>query len=471
VPASAADRFAEVGGDGDEPCLVSDPCSIEVAINSANGMTSDEVTLLGGLPPTPYVTETPLSVPANVTVHGTVGARSVIETNVGDIGVELNEDSVLRDVIVEFNGTNSPPIQLTGGGTLERVTGVATPASGSASGGCATFGAGTFVIRDSVCWHGDPTGLNGGGVEARNQGAGDQTLILRNVTAVTSNTRPGVRAIATSSGDVTVNATNVIAQSAAGEDVEVPGGFGGNVNLDHSNYDSEDDPVASPGLITDPGTGTSAANQTTPPAFVNAAAGDFHQLPTSTGTIELGTTSGTLPEELDLDGQERSVGAPDIGADELGHQTGTSIACIPASLTLGAGSSSCTATVTDTVGALLPTGDVAFASSGPGSFGDGGACTLAFVTDSVARCQLTYTPAAVGTGSHQISGLYPGGSAHEGSEGSIAIGVAAPAGSGPTTGSSQAFNIAAAIKKCKKKFPKGPKRKKCIKRAKKRAQG
>jgi hypothetical protein len=31
------------------------------------------------------------------------------------------------------------------------------------------------------------------------------------------------------------------------------------------------------------------------------------------------------------------------------------------------------------------------------------------------------------------------------------------------------FNLAAAIKKCKKKFPKGPKRKRCIKKAKAKA--
>lgn len=354
--ASAADRFAEVGGTGPSAtCPASDPCSIEDAINNASGASMDDVTLLGGLPPAPYTTSTALVVPANVTVHGTIGARPVIETDVGVPGVELNVGSVLRDVIVEFSGVNSPTIQLTGGGTLERVTGVATAASGSASGGCATFGPGTYVIRDSVCWHGDPDGLNGGGIEARNQGATDQTLVLRNVTAVTSNTRPGVRAIATAGGDVTVNATNVIAQSATGEDVEVPSGFGGHVNLDHSNYDSEDDPIASPGLITDPGTGTSAANQITPPDFVNAAAGDFHQLPTSTGTIDLGTATGVLPGELDFDGQPRSIGAdPDIGADELRRQTSTAVACTPPSLTLGAGSSTCTATVTDTGSA--PTG-------------------------------------------------------------------------------------------------------------------
>jgi hypothetical protein len=47
----------------------------------------------------------------------------------------------------------------------------------------------------------------------------------------------------------------------------------------------------------------------------------------------------------------------------------------------------------------------------------------------------------------------------------------------PTTGgttqppTTSTFNLKAAIRKCKRKFPKGPKRKKCIKRAKRRAQG
>jgi hypothetical protein len=176
---------------------------------------------------------------------------------------------------------------------------------------------------------------------------------------------------------------------------------------------------------------------------------------------------------LDFEGQERAIGEPDIGADELGHQTSVSIACTPAALTLGTGSTACTATVSDTVGALLPTGDVAFGSSGAGSLSGGGVCTLEFVSDPVASCQVTYTPAAVGSGSHEITGSYPGDAAHEGSQGSAAVGVgvAAPGGSGPVTGPSPppSSNLAAATRKCKKKFPKGKKRKKCIKRAKKRA--
>ena len=228
------------------------------------------------------------------------------------------------------------------------------------------------------------------------------------MTAISSN-EPGLFAIRSDGGGLTVNATNVIAFSESDSDVAHIAGFTPTaINLDHSNYDSESDPGS---VITNPGTGF---NQTAVPVFVDPA-GDFHQQLTSAGTIDLGTTSGQQMGELDFEGQERAIGQPDIGADELGHQTSISIACIPAALTLGAGSTACTATVSDTVGALLPTGDVAFGSSGTGNLSGGGACTLAFVSDPVASCQLTCTPAAVGSGSHEITGSYPGDAAHEGS--------------------------------------------------------
>jgi hypothetical protein len=461
--ASAAGRFAEVDGDGPEPCLVSDPCSIVTAVNSA--AATDDVTLLGGQPPSPYITSTALVVASNVTVHGTTGARPVVQTNASP-GVKLNTGSILRDVIVDYTSSNASAILLDAGGTLERVTGHST--SSGADGGCATVNGGTPVIRDSVCWRdGGGTANPVGGVTARNDSATAQTLTLRNVTAISSS-EPGLFAIRSDGGALTVNATNVIAFSESDSDVGHMAGFTPTaINLDHSNYDSESDPG---NVITNPGTGSPNFNQTAVPVFVDLA-GDFHQQLTSAGTIDLGTTSGQQMGELDFEGQERAIGEPDIGADELGHQTSISIACTPAALTLGAGSTACTATVSDTVGALLPTGDVAFGSSGTGDFGGGDACTLAFVSDPVASCQLTYTPAAVGSGSHEITGSYPGDAAHEGSQGSAAVGVAAPGGSGPITGPSPpSFNLAAAIKKCKKKFPKGKKRKKCIKRAKKRAQ-
>jgi hypothetical protein len=457
-----------VGGDGAEPCLASDPCSIEDAINSASGASMDDVTLLGGLPPAPYVTETPLSVPINVSVHGEVGARSVIQSSaIDEAGVELHSGSVMRDVVVEYSGTNNPAVQLTGGGMLERVTGHATSGAGSTSGGCGTLDGGAPVIRDSVCWHNQAGGLNGGGLEARNGSANPQTLTLRNVTAVSSNARPGVFAVRSGSGALVVNATNVVAQSGTGSDVgQIAGLSADAVNLDHSNYDTEEDTA---GTITNPGTGTPAANQTTPPACVNAASGDFHQLPTSTGTIDVGTSTGLEVGELDFEGQGRVSGvAADIGADELENLTTTTIACAPTSLTFGAGSSTCTATVTDTsVSPTTPTLSVDFTTSGAGTFSGSGSCTLLQVTPGQASCPLTYTPTAVGSGSHQITAAYGGDLTHEPSHGSTVVSVLSPTGvTPPGTSTPPAFNLAAAIQKCKEKFPKGKKRKKCIKRAK-----
>jgi len=341
--ADAANRFAEVDGDGSAPCLASDPCPIETAINGA--LSGDDVTLLDGLPPVPYVTSTPLVVAANVTVHGTSGARAVIQAsgNGSEPGIKLNAGSVIHDVVVNFNGSNLAAIQLTGGGTLERVTTHGT--GGTSTGGCGTLDGGTMVIRDSVCWHDGPASGNiVGGITARNGTAVAQTLTLRNVTAISSdNGEAGIAAVRASSGGLTINATNVIAFSGTGVDVEyVPGFTPSAITLDHSNYDTETDPN---NVITNPGTGSPNFNQTTAPEFVDRPEGDFHQQPTSAGTIDLGTATGVLGGELDLDGQPRTIGPlPDIGADELRHATTTGVACVPTSFTVGTGSTTCTAT-------------------------------------------------------------------------------------------------------------------------------
>ena len=556
--------------------MVSDPCSIETAINDASSATSDDVTLLGGLPPTPYTTTTALVVPSNVTVHGSVGARPVIQSSLGGSapGIQLGAGSILRDVVVDASGPNEAAIEIVGGGIVERVIGRTT--GGSSPGGCQALDGGAPVIRDSVCWHDGPTTPNPvGGVTARNGSATAQTLTLRNVTAISSdaNNEAGIFAIQSGGGALTVNATNTIAFSENGSDVAHLAGFTPTaINLDHSNYDSESD---AGNVITNPGTGSPNFNQITAPLFVDRLGGDFDQLPTSAGTIDLGTATGVLPDELDLDGHERLIGAaPDIGADELRRPTSTSITCTPPSLIVGSGSTTCTATVTDTSSSPTnPTGDVSFTSNGAGTFSNGGSCTLVG-NAGAPGCQVIYTPTVAGSGSHQITAAYPGDSEHELSQGSTAVGVlrhptstaiactptsltlgagattctatVTDTGSSPTNptgsvnftstgtgtfsgegacslvgnagqpgcqvtytptvagsgshqitaaylgdaehavsqGSTQvsvlapagtvpiapAHGLAKAIKKCKKKFPKGPKRKKCIKRAKKRAQ-
>jgi hypothetical protein len=54
------------------------------------------------------------------------------------------------------------------------------------------------------------------------------------------------------------------------------------------------------------------------PAFVNAAANDYHEASNSTATIDAGTPIPAGDPATDIDGDPRTIGsAPDIGADEL----------------------------------------------------------------------------------------------------------------------------------------------------------
>jgi parallel beta-helix repeat protein len=168
-------------------------------------------------------------------------------------------------------------------------------------------------------------------------------------------------------------------------------------------------------------------------------------------------------------------GTCDIGAFEWQHPTTTAIACVPTAVTLGAGGSTCTATVADTAGTpATPTQSVDFTTNGTGTFSGSGTCALSEAILGEASCSVTYTPGAIGTGSHEITGVYGGDVGHDPSQGSTSLGVLAPSVTPPGTPvvvpvpGVAATDLKAAIKKCKKKFPKGPRRKKCIKKAKKR---
>ncbi|HEY7121893.1 MAG TPA: choice-of-anchor Q domain-containing protein [Solirubrobacterales bacterium] len=158
----------------------------------------------------------------------------------------------------------------------------------------------------------------------------------------------------------------------------------------------------------------------------------------------------------------------DIGAFEVQRNTTTTaVDCAPASLTLGTGNSTCTATVTDSGSSFPvspPTGTLSFNSGGAGAF-DPTSCPLTMLSSSEASCEVTYTPTAAGSGSHVITGAYGGDADHGSSQGSVEVGVVSPPAPPSPPAAAKTGKRAAALKKCKKK-PKGPKRKKCVKRAK-----
>jgi hypothetical protein len=265
---------------------------------------------------------------------------------------------------------------------------------------------------------------------------------------------------------ITVSAKSLIAQGI-GQDVLVKStGQGSTVtmNLDHSDFDTSSAQQISMGVasVTAPGTGGPNFNVTDSPLL---AADGYHQL-TGSPTINAGATDGSSGAQ-DIDGQNRSIHAADIGADELGDPATTEVACSPQAALISE-TTTCTATVTDQVGGNgTPNGSVSFSSdTGGGTFGSGGACTLVMVVMGQSSCQVTYTPGVVGSGTHLLTGSYSGDTKWDPSQGTTALSVSAPPtqtgtgiGTGPGTTQTtpkkkckkRKKHRAAAAKKCKKR--------------------
>jgi hypothetical protein len=106
------------------------------------------------------------------------------------------------------------------------------------------------------------------------------------------------------------------------------------------------------------------------------------------------------------------------------HVTTTaSISCSPSPVTVG-DTTNCTATITaSAAGAGPPTGSVAFTTNGPGRFSVTG-CALPAGSGTTSACKFTYSPSAVGPGTHQLTARYSGDGAHAASQGSDPLGVA-----------------------------------------------
>jgi hypothetical protein len=139
------------------------------------------------------------------------------------------------------------------------------------------------------------------------------------------------------------------------------------------------------------------------------------------------------------------------------HPTQVSVACGPNGLSLGA-STTCTATVADTVidptEPTAPTGEVKFASDGPGGFSVV-ACGLTGAGPGKGSCQVTYNPSAVGSGKHKITAAYQGDGGHLQSAGETTLQVVAPAppaATAPNTTIKKKPRRKTALRKAKFKF-------------------
>jgi hypothetical protein len=125
-------------------------------------------------------------------------------------------------------------------------------------------------------------------------------------------------------------------------------------------------------------------------------------------------------------GHEPSRGETTIKVKAPIHPTQTQIACAPSPVAIGS-ASTCTATVVDTAaGASAPSGQVTFQSNAQGAFSASGGCNLAASGADRSSCQLTYTPQALATGTHQITASYQGDGGHDKSQGGFALQIVGP---------------------------------------------
>jgi hypothetical protein len=436
--AVAATRYAAPGGTGADPCVEAAPCLLYVAAaENAPGTTvaSGDVVEVepgtyseaaGDLGPSDFI-----QLGAGVTVRGAPGAaRPLIklEANSGFWGAFLFFGGKLEGVEILNEGNVGAAFTIGDTATVEGVVARSLHSPGF------TCSIQKGLIRDSVCLNEDGGAALGA---SSSTFAANYAIVLRNVTAIAGGTGSyGIDFGFFGSGvNVTVDAKAVIAH---GEEKDVrargvstsPGtpGTGADVAiaLDHSDYATTDTVTSGGGSasVTAAGSGT---NITAPPSL----AGDgYHQLAGSP-TVDKGALDGSSGS-ADIDGQLRAIGsAADIGADELGQATATSVSC-PASVVFSSPMSEtvfCTATVTDTSPSMStpPGGDVSFEAGGGIH---SGFCVLAPASATSSSCQMSYSPVPASVGSQTVSAAYGGDSAHEPSAAATTIEVVEKAGSG-----------------------------------------
>ncbi|HEX2391409.1 MAG TPA: Ig-like domain-containing protein, partial [Solirubrobacterales bacterium] len=429
-------RYAAPGATGADPCdNRAQPCSLFTAASAEAPATTiapgDEVVLAGGQ----YEDDKGLEnkgdlgpkgeivLPPGVSVRGTGAApkTAIFATTPTSAGIVVAKGDHLSRV--QIASLNSPSaLVVKPGATVE---GVFASTSAASAVSCELLG-GTLI--ESACQSFGPGGTALGGALS---GAARRTVVVRNLTANSFGPESfGIKYRAIGPSRVVADVLSTIAQGTAKDVVaealspapHLPG-TGGKVeiHLDHSDY-------ATTSQVSDGGGGAatvtpagSGANITAPPVL-----GDDHlHQELSSQTRDAGAAderSGTS----DIDGQVRTLGpAPDIGADEAGPRSRTNLNCSPNKTHVGQ-TVTCTAEVSP-VEALppgpssAPQGTVRFESTGAGSFGGEGVCTLTGDAGATS-CQISYSPNE--KGNHVVRAFYEGTN-FDGSSGAFLLGVGA----------------------------------------------
>ncbi|HEX6652381.1 MAG TPA: hypothetical protein VF072_06535 [Thermoleophilaceae bacterium] len=302
---AAAPRYASPGGGG-TTCSAADPCDFEEAVEGAKA--GAEVIVAPG----DYTLIHAVTDQAAITIHGVAGRprpRLHFSGPKGD-GLWLENGSDLRYVEIDQPTPTARTLVV----ELGHVDQVIARTAG-------TLNFPALIAHDSTVTNSIfvSTGDSGAavGTYVNYLGTPNTTVTLRNVTAIATGSG-GIGILGGAYGTPTnllIRTINVIARGG-------PGGYGlvadaegsaATVTIDaaRSNYPNAQGfgPNAS---VTPAG---SADNQTAAPAFRDAAKGDYREAAGSP-TIDAGADSG-LNGTGDVDGDARTVGKTDIGADEF----------------------------------------------------------------------------------------------------------------------------------------------------------
>ena len=293
--ASAAQRYAGPSGAGTD-CSAIEPCTITQAITGA--AAGDEVIVNPG----DYTLNNALYPPYQTTIHGVAGQprpRLLFNSNSDDLYIQ--HGTTVRYVEVHQAGSGIA-LEASSSSVVDQV--VLT----SAGPGFATAVIDNSTISNSVVV---ASGTDGRAIKTSAY-AVNSNGTYRNVTAIaTGSGGVAIHAEAALKGKATVNAINVIARGAGwGLKAQTDSsGAETTINVTHSNLSSEI-PIGTNALLSSGG-----GNQVSPPAFANAATGDYRQTAASP-TIGAGLDD-PANGAFDVEGDPRQVGTTDIGADEF----------------------------------------------------------------------------------------------------------------------------------------------------------
>lgn len=178
--------------------------------------------------------------------------------------------------------------------------------------------------------------------------------------------------------------------------------------------------VLSGSVTVTPYIGTGCPVTSNPNPYVGYLSGSF-TLASSSGPVKYLVTGVALEFEC-IRGTSSDPILPDC---TLPVPTSTTVSCSPVPISVGQ-QTTCTATVSNTVGSILPYGTIAFTTNSTGSFTPASAmCNLPPVvtTGQSAYCTIEFTPTSVG---HTlVTAVYPGDNefVHSGSSGQTLIQV------------------------------------------------